>query len=116
MLDTFSYTRHQALGNSCPWYIFLTLPLTDESVPHYSHLVSKIDMLASWQGLCENVGYLLISKYVLKLHCPFLNIVTDEVVSDPYVFSPVMKNWILHEFYATLIIIVNQCRPQLLTK
>ena len=85
----------------------LTLPLTEESVLHHSYLVSKIDMLAPWKRLRENVRHLLISRYILKLHCSLLNPITYEVIFDLYVFSPVMKYWILREFNATLLIAIN---------
>jgi hypothetical protein len=58
-------------------------------------------MLAPWQGLGENVCNLLISQNILKLNYPSLNPVSNEVVSDLYVFRPTMKHWILREFDAT---------------
>jgi hypothetical protein len=44
------------------------------------------------KSLSEDVHYLLISGYKLKLNCPSLNIVLDEVISNLDVFGPVMKN------------------------
>ena len=41
-------------------------------------------MLASLQGLRENVYYLLLYGYVLELHNSLLNTVSDEVVPDLY--------------------------------
>ena len=73
-------------------------------------------MLAPWQGLGENVCNLLINANILKLNCPSINPISNEVVFDLYVFRPVMKHWILREFDATLIVAVNDCRPQLMTK
>ena len=66
--------------------LFLTLPLTEESVLHHSHLVPKKYILPSWQGLRENVRYLLISGYVLKLYSSSLDTVSNEVVPDLYMF------------------------------
>jgi hypothetical protein len=73
-------------------------------------------MLAPWQGLGENICNLIICRNVLQLNCPSLNPVTDEVVPDLNRLRPVMKHWILREFYATLIITVNHGRSHLLTK
>jgi hypothetical protein len=101
--------------NTCPWY-FLTLPLTEESVPHHSQLISEGYKLASSQSLSEDVHYLLIGRYKLKVNCPFLNIVSDEVIYNFDVLGPVMENWILKEFYATLIVTLNHRGPQLHTK
>ena len=92
-----------------------TFPLTEESVFHHSHLVSEMNMLPSSQRIRENICYLLISRNVLQLYNSSLNIVFDEVVFDLNVFRPVMKHWILRELDATMIIIVNDSRPQLLT-
>jgi hypothetical protein len=93
-----------------------TLPLTEEGVPHQAHLVSEKDMLAPWQGLGENICNLIICRNVLKLNDPSLNPISDEVVSDLDMLRPVMKHWILREFYATLIITMNQGRSHLLSK
>ena len=108
--------RLKAQRNTCPRHNFLTLPLTEESVIHHSHLVPEMYMLTSWQGLHENVCYLLISGYILKLESSLLNTITDEVLPDLYMFRPIVKNWILREFYATLIITANHCLSQPLTK
>ena len=93
-----------------------TLPLTEEGVPHQAHLVSEEDMVAPWQGLGENICYLNICRYILQLNCPSLNSVTNEVVPDLNMLRLVMKHWILREFYATLIITMNQGRSHLLSK
>jgi hypothetical protein len=69
--------------------------------------VPEVDMLAPWQGLGENVYNLLISWNILKLNCPSMNPISNEVVSDLYGFQPVMKHWILREFDTTLIIAMN---------
>jgi hypothetical protein len=107
-LDTFSHVRHLGdVRNTCPRYTFLTLPLTKESVPHHSQLISEGYKLASSQSLSEDFHYLFISGYKLKLNYPSLNIVPDEVISNIDVFRLVMKNWNLIEFYATLIVKVN---------
>ena len=95
---------------------FSTLPLTEEAILHHSHLVSEMNMLPSSQGLRENVCYLLISRNVLQLHNSSLGIIFDEVVSDLNVFGPFMKHWILKEPDATMIFIVNDNRPQFVTK
>jgi hypothetical protein len=93
-----------------------TLPLTEEGVPHQAHLVFEKDMFAPWQGLGENICNLIICRNVLKLNDPSLNPISDEVVSDLNMLRPVMKHWILREFYATLIITMNQGRSHLLSK
>jgi hypothetical protein len=59
---------------------------------------------------------MFISRNILKLNCPSLHPISNEVVFDLYVFLLVMKYWILREFDTTLIIAVNNCRPQLMTK
>ena len=64
--------------------LFLTLPLTKESVLHHSHFVPEKYMLSSWQGLRENVCYLFICGYVLELYSSPLNTISDEVVPDLY--------------------------------
>jgi hypothetical protein len=53
----------------------------------------------------------LLEEYPLQL----LYILT-EVISNLDVFRPIMKNWILREFYATLIVTLNHCGPQMHTK
>lgn len=79
-LGYFSLVKYsKVMENTCPWYNFLTLFLTEESVSHHSHLVPKIYMLSSLQVLCENVGNLLTCGNVLKLHCSFLGIVPNKV-------------------------------------
>ena len=95
---------------------FSTLPLTKEVVLHHYHLVSEMNMFPSSQRLRENVNHLLLSRYVLQLNNSPLNIISEEVISDLYVFRPIMKHWILREPDATLIVTVNDCRPQLLIK
>jgi hypothetical protein len=106
----------KTLGDHFPRYQNSTLPLIEESVLHHSHLVSEVDMLAPWKKLHKNVCNFLISRYVLKLNCPFLNSITDEVVSDLYVLRPVIKDWIVIEFDTTLIITVNHYGSQLMNK
>ena len=96
--------------------LFLTLPLTEENVLHHSHLVPEKCMLPSQQGLRENVRYLLISGYVLKLYKSSLNTISNEVVPNLYMLLPMVKHWILREFYATMIITVNHHCSQPLTK
>jgi hypothetical protein len=71
---------------------FLTLPLTEESIPHHSQLISEGYKLASSQSRSEDVCYLLISGNELKLNCSSLNIVSDEVISNLDVFRIVMEN------------------------
>ena len=93
--DTFS------LGN------ILTLPLTEEGVLHYTQLVSEFYKLSFFKSLRQNVRYLLSCGHILKLNCPSLNPIMDEVISDLNMFRPVMENWILRESNATLIIAVN---------
>ena len=73
-------------------------------------------MLAPWQGLGENICYLVIYRYILQPNCPSLNPVTNEVVPDLNMLRLVMKHWILREFYANLIITVNDSRRHLLTE
>jgi hypothetical protein len=50
------------------------------------------------------------------LNYPSLNIVSDEVICNLDVFGPIMKKWILKEFYSTLIVTLNYYGPQLHTK
>ena len=59
-----------------------TLPLTEESVLHHPHLVSKMNMLLSSQRRRENVCYLLINRSVLQLYNSSMNMVFYEVVFD----------------------------------
>ena len=101
------------LGTLVPLVQKSTLPLTKESVPHNTHLVSEVDMLAPWERLRQNVCYLLIRGNVLEFHNSFLNPISDEVILDPNVFGPVMKYMILREFDITLIITLYNCRSQL---
>jgi hypothetical protein len=93
-----------------------TLPLTEEGVSHQAHLVSEVYMFAPWQGLGENNCNLVICRYILQLNYPSLNPITNEVVPDLNMLRPIMKHWILREFYATLIITVNDDQWHLLTK
>jgi hypothetical protein len=104
--------------NTCPWYLLinLTLPLTKESVPHHFQLIFERYKFSSPQSFSEVFCYLLNNGYKLKLNCPSLNIIPDKVISNLYVFRPVMENWILKEFYATLIVRINHHGPQLHTK
>jgi len=75
-----------------------------------------MDMLASWQGLRENIYYLLINGRILKLHDPSLNIVPDGRITNLNMFIPIMENWILSELDTTLIITVDHGRSQPLTE
>ena len=106
----------QTHGEHFPRYIISTLPLTEESVSHQANLVSEVDMFAPWHVLRENIFNLIISRNILKLYCPLLNPIYDEVVSNLYMLRPVMTYWILREFDTTLIIAVNDSQRQLLTK
>jgi hypothetical protein len=108
--------RSKSTWGTPPKVQISTLPLTEEGVPHQAHLVSEEDMLAPWQGLGENICYLIIYRYILQLNYLSLNLVTNEVVPDLNMLRPVMKHWILIEFYATLIITVNDSRRHLLTE
>jgi hypothetical protein len=73
-------------------------------------------MFAPWQGLGENILNLLISQNILKLYCPSLNAISDDLESDLHMLQPFMEHWILREFDTTLIIAVTDSRRQLLTK
>ena len=99
MLDT-HMMEHLVLSN------FSTLPLTEEGVLHYTQLVSELYKLSFLKSLRQNVRYLLSCGHILKLNCPSLNPITNEVISDLNMFRPVMENWILRESNATLIITV----------
>ena len=90
--------RKENTWGTPPQVLISTLPLTEEGVPHQAHLVSEEDMLAPWQGLGENICYLVICRYILQLNCPSLNPVTNEVVHDLNMLRLVMKHWILREF------------------
>ena len=84
-MDLFPYAKDiEPKGTLVLGTLFLTLPLTEESVLHHSHFVPEKYMLPSWQGLRENVCYLLICGYVLELYSSLLNIVFDEMVPDLY--------------------------------
>jgi hypothetical protein len=85
----------------------LTLPHTEENVTHHSKLVPEKYKLFSAQFLGEYVCNMLLCRYVLYLHNSYLNIVMDEVITNLDMLRPVMKNWILQDFNATLIITVN---------
>jgi hypothetical protein len=93
-----------------------TLPLIEENVSHQAHIIFEIDMLSPWQGLGENFFHLLINRNIMKLNHPTLNPVSNEMILDLNVLRPIMKHWILREFDTTMIITVNECRRQLLTK
>jgi len=93
-----------------------TLPLTKESVPHNTQLVSEMDMLAPWERLRENVFYLLVRGNILKFHNSLLDPISDEMILDPNVFGPVMEYRILWEFNTTLIIALYYRRTQLRIK
>jgi hypothetical protein len=71
------------------------LPLTEESIYHQAHLVYEMDMLSPWQGVGENIYYLLIILNILKLNYPTLNPISDEMIYDINMLRPVMKHWIL---------------------
>jgi hypothetical protein len=60
----------------------LTLPLSEGDILHHTKLVLEVNKLRSRKRLGENILYLLISGYVLKLHCSLLHHVSDEVIFD----------------------------------
>ena len=93
-----------------------TLPLTKESVPHNTHLVSEVDMLAPWERLRQNVCYLLIRRNVLEFYNSLLDPISDEVVFDTDMLGHLMKHRILCELNTALIVTMNHCRPQLKIK
>jgi hypothetical protein len=110
------FRRAETHGEHLPRYKNSTLLLTEEGVSHQAHLVSEVDMFAPWQGLGENICNLVVCRYILQLNCASLNPITNEVVPDLNVLRSVMKHWSLREFYATLIITVNDGRWHLQTK
>ena len=104
------------LGTPCPHGTKSTLPLTKESVPHNTHLVSEVDMLAPWERLRQNVCYLLIRGNVLEFHNSLLDPISDEVILDVDMLGPLMKHRILRELNTALIVTMNHRRPQLKIK
>ena len=104
------------LGIPCPHGTTSTLPLTKESVPHNTHLVSEVDMLAPWERLRQNVFYLLIRGNVLEPYNFLLDPISDEMILDADVLGPLMKHRILRELNAALIVTMNNRRPQLKIK
>jgi hypothetical protein len=86
-VDISPYARHQAYKEKYFLrYNFLTLPVTKEGVTHHSQLISEVNKLVFSQTLYENVFYLLLCGYVLKLNYSSLNIFSDEMVFDLNVF------------------------------
>ena len=59
-----------------------TLPLSEGDILHHAKLVSEVFKLHSRQRLGENVRNLLISRYIMELHCSLLHHVSDEVIFD----------------------------------
>jgi hypothetical protein len=57
-----------------------TLPLREGDILPHTKLVPEVKKLHSRQRLGENVCYLLIYGYVLKLPCSLLHHVLDEVI------------------------------------
>ena len=93
-----------------------TLPLTKESVPHNTHLVSDVDILAPLERLRQNVCYLLIRGNVLRFYNSLLDPISDEVVSDTNMLGPIMEYRILRELNTTLFVSLYHCRTQLQIK
>jgi hypothetical protein len=68
-VDISPYARHQAYKEkSFLRYNFLTLPVTKEGVTYHYQLIYEVNKLGFSQTLHENVLYLLICGYVLKLN------------------------------------------------
>jgi hypothetical protein len=61
-----------------------TLPLSEGDILHHAKLVPEVNKLRSGQRLGENVCYLLICGYVLKLHRFLLHHVSDEVLQEAF--------------------------------
>ena len=60
-----------------------------------TQLIPELHKTLSTKCLGGNVHHLLIYLYVLQLNGSPLNTISQEVVSDVYVFAPVMEQWIL---------------------
>ena len=73
-------------------------------------------MLPFREGLGKDISNLVISRYILQLHCSSLNPITDEVIPDLNVLWPIVKHWIIIELNATLIIAINDSRSKMSTK
>ena len=73
-------------------------------------------MLPFQEGLGKDINYLVISRYILQLYGSSLNPISDEVVPDLDVLRSIMKQGILKELNATLIIAIDDCRSQRSTK
>ena len=98
----------KAMQSTCPQlHQKSTLPLNEESILHRSKLISEEYNIFLRQSFCKNDCNLRICRYVLKLHSSPLNIMSNEVIHDLYVLRLVMKQWILREVDATLIIAMN---------
>ena len=77
----------------------LTLPLNEEGFRWQSQLIPELQKTLSANYLGENVRHLLIYLYVLQPNGSPLNTISQEVVSDVYVFAPIMEYWILRSWY-----------------
>ena len=73
-------------------------------------------MLPFREGLGKDINNLVISRNILQLHRSSLNQFTDEVVPYLNVLRPIVKDRILRELNATLVIAIDDSRSKLVTK
>ena len=66
----------------------------DPMLKQQPQLIPELHKTLSAKCLGENVRHLLICLYVLQPNGSPLNTISQEVVSDVYVFAPVMEHWI----------------------
>ena len=84
-----------AMIEDLPCCHFLPLPLNEEGIQQQPQVISELHKTVFAKCLGENVCHLLICLYVLQPNGSPLNTISQEVVSDVYVFAPVMEPWIL---------------------
>jgi hypothetical protein len=65
-----------------------TLPLSEEGILHHSKFVFEEQKLPFNQGFGQDICNLLICGNKLKLHCPLLDPISNEVISDLYMLGP----------------------------